>query len=343
MAGVAPSGSPRQPGIRVSNPYEGRHFLKRVLFHKRLFGAAVDHAVVRLMGGAYVRLLQKEPDRLFSWVEIETVNRCNSTCSFCPVNKKDDPREFAYMPDWLFHKVIDELAALKFAGRLALYSNNEPLLDDKIVERVAYAKASCPQATVYILTNGTRMTTEIAWQLLQAGIDYIKIDNYSDKLKLHRNIEKLIVDFEKPPYAEHADRIFIVKRRLTEVLSNRGGTAPNKEAEEQEKTYKYYHNASCGYPFTQLVIRPDGKVSLCCNDALGKATMGDVSRRSLVEVWRGKAFRQLRAELTTNGRKDLSICNSCDVYTHDPDMLLKHSRLLRAANNVFHLRARHWK
>ena len=329
-------------GISISNPYQKRFFLKRIFYHKRLFGAALDHAIVRAVGNACVRILRRNPDRLFSSVEIETINRCNSMCSFCPVNKRSDPRPLAYMSDELFSKILDDLASLDYAGKLALHSNNEPLLDEAIVERVRQARRKCPRAFVFIYTNGTRLSLDLARQLLEAGIDLIRIDNYSDRLKLHRNIRELVESFRQPPYVAHADKIRIVVRRLTEVLSNRGGAAPNKPS-AQDASYRYYQSASCRYPFDQLVIRPDGKVSLCGNDAYGQVTLGDTSRQSLLEIWHGDDYRRLRAELATNGRKNLPVCNRCDVHTFDPDVFLERSRMLRFLNRTLGLSSSNWK
>ena len=329
-------------GIAISNPYQKRFFLKRIFYHKRLFGAALDHAIVRAVGNAGVRILRRDPHRLFSSVEIETINRCNSTCSFCPVNKRSDPRPRAYMSAELFSKIIDDLAALDYAGKLALHSNNEPLLDESIVERVREARRKCPRAFVFIYTNGTRLKLDLARQLLDAGIDLIRIDNYSDRLKLHRNIGELVEAFRHPPDVAHADRIRIVVRRLNEVLSNRGGAAPNKPS-ARDDSYRYYESASCRYPFDQLVIRPDGKVSLCGNDAYGQVTLGDTSRQSLLEIWHGEDYGRLRAELATNGRRNLPVCNRCDVHTFDPDVFLGRSRVLRFLNRALGLSSSNWK
>src|SRR5262249_27666746 len=72
-------------------------------------------------------------------------------------------------------------------------------------------------------------------------------------------------------------------------------------------------DVGCPIPFRQMVVRPTGEVSLCCNDALGQATMGDLRRQSITEVWHGKEFRELRAELLRAGRRHLKLCNVCDV------------------------------
>ena len=41
-------------------------------------------------------------------IEIETVNRCNGKCSFCPVNANEPQREYAKMSTELFYKIIQE-------------------------------------------------------------------------------------------------------------------------------------------------------------------------------------------------------------------------------------------
>ena len=42
-------------------------------------------------------------------VNLETINRCNSTCSFCTANKNAEKRPYKRMEDELFYKIIDQL------------------------------------------------------------------------------------------------------------------------------------------------------------------------------------------------------------------------------------------
>lgn len=65
-------------------------------------------------------------------------------------------------------------------------------------------------------------------------------------------------------------------------------------------------------PYKQIIVRPDGKVSLCCNDALGKCTLGDLNNESLVDVWFGAAFSKVREQLR-NGRQGFERCKYCDT------------------------------
>ena len=62
-----------------------------------------------------------------------------------------------------------------------------------------------------------------------------------------------------------------------------------------------------------MIVRPDGKVSLCCNDPLGKNTMGDLTKSTLCEIWYGERFQEVRKALS-RGRQYYSHCKYCDVF-----------------------------
>lgn len=239
---------------------------------------------------------------LFSKVEIETINRCNGECSFCPVSRGNDKRPFAKMSDQLFTKIIAELGEMNYAGRLALFSNNEPFLDMKIEEKVRLAKEKCPKTFLYLYTNGDVLTVERFYKIIPF-LDQLVIDNYNDKLILNSNV-KVIADICKNN-EELNRKVVIHLRKLNEVLFSRGGQSPNSKP---SKTL----NMPCIFPYQQLVIRPDGKVSLCCNDAYGKYTMGDCSQLSLKEIWYSKPFCDVRSALLES-RKNVALCKYCDT------------------------------
>ena len=73
-------------------------------------------------------------------IEIETINRCNNDCSFCPVSKGNDIREYKKMSEELYHQIIDQLSDMDYRGYISLFSNNEPLLDVRIFDFLKYAK-----------------------------------------------------------------------------------------------------------------------------------------------------------------------------------------------------------
>ena len=252
---------------------------------------------------AYVEAI-KDSVPLFEFVEIETINRCNGMCSFCPVNKKIDPRVEAKMSWELFKQIIRQLELLDYDGELALFSNNEPLLDERIVELHRYARGHLPKARMHLFTNGTLLTIP-KFEALIPYLDELIIDNYQQELRLIRPSREIKKYVEEHP--ELRKKVTIVLRKPHEVLTSRGGDAPNR------KHLVSYGEDTCALPFQQLIIRPDGKVSLCCNDPLGKCTLGDLTKQSLLDVWYGPQFQMVRMCLA-EGRKNWKHCEFCDTF-----------------------------
>lgn len=241
---------------------------------------------------------------LFEHVEIETINRCNGVCSFCPVNCKDDPRELCEMSDELFVKIVSELEEMKYAGRVALFSNNEPMLDKKIIERNKYLREHLPNARIHLFTNGTLLTIDIFKELIEY-LDELVIDNYNQQLKIIKNVEKIVEYCEQHPDLKR--KVTVVLRKPVEILTTRGGNAPNR------KEIVTYDKERCILPYKQFIIRPDGKVSLCCNDAIGRFTLGDVNKEKMIDIWYGAKFSKVR-ECLYEGRENWGQCKYCDTF-----------------------------
>lgn len=240
---------------------------------------------------------------LFNHVEIETINRCNGTCPFCPVNANQEQRVYHRMTEETFIKIIEELRTLNYDGRLALFSNNEPFLDPRMPDFIELAKRKVPKATVYVYSNGTVLDIKTFERVIRS-LDEIVLDNYSDDGSIIPNIADIIEFIEKNPVFK--PKVTISMRKVNEVLTSRGGQAPNKG---KVKTV----GGGCYYPFKQFIIRPTGEVSLCCNDALGKYTMGNINETSMKEIWYSSRYNELRSEMLKNGRKNLQLCRYCDT------------------------------
>ena len=241
---------------------------------------------------------------LFTQIEIETVNRCNGSCSFCPVNVHEKQRPYAKMSETLFQKIIDELGDLDYSGRLALFSNNEPYLDDRMVSFIQYAREKVPHAYLHLFTNGSVLTLEKFLGSMKY-LDRMVIDNYNDDKALNSKVQ-IIEEYCRTHPKTWSGDVIISMRLQNEILTSRGGQAPNK-------TKTKGVSAKCMLPFDQLIIRPDGKISLCCNDALGKYTLGDVTTQSLADIWDSKSYHSIREEMQVHGRKYLDLCKNCDT------------------------------
>lgn len=235
-------------------------------------------------------------------ISIETINRCNSTCDFCPVNVNVETRPFQKMDEALFHKIIRELAEEGYDGYLNLYINNEPFMDMRIIEWYKFAKTNLPKAKMLLYTNGLLLTEE-RFEKIIPYIDKMVINNYSEKLSLHNNI-KAILDLCNSKEKYKCKDISIQIRYIHEILTNRAGNAPNKN--KGRRIHKI-----CILPYTDLSIYPDGTVGICCNDALEKTNLGNVTNRSLREIWESDIYKKLRKQLSSD-RSTVKFCACCD-------------------------------
>lgn len=260
------------------------------------------HHVKRETEDYFKNYYDKGIEPLFSSVELEVINRCNGECPFCPVNRHDDPRKLKKMDTELFKKIINELSDLNYSGRLALHSNNEPFLDTRIIEFAKFARERLPHAFIYMYTNGTLLTMEKFIEIMRY-LNRMVIDNYDDDLKLHENV-KQIHEYCKEHRALDK-KVEIHVRKVHEVLKTRGGQSPNNDK-------RVTLDMSCILPFKQMVIRPDGRTSLCCNDPYGKYTMADLNIMNIKDAWYSERYKLLRKRLR-RGRKQIRLCKYCDT------------------------------
>jgi len=255
--------------------------------------------------------------RFPSAIEVETINRCNNDCSFCPVSRTADSREYAQMDMSLIRKIAGELREVNYTGLIALFSNNEPFVDKRISEICAIFREAAPRAHIYMHTNGISLTFERYVEVFRSGLNEMIISNYDDSLSVTRYVQRLFDDLRTfgtdDEFISFCRSHTTVSMRLkNEVLSNRGGSAPNKSIDEYHD-YMGLKKVGCVLPSVQFVVRPNGLVSLCCQDALGKVTMGSVVENSIKEIWRSKAFVGIRRNLMRDGRSSISQCSNCDA------------------------------
>ena len=206
----------------------------------------------------------------------------------------------------LFEKIINQLAEINYSGKLALFSNNEPFLDERIIEFSSYAREHLAKAKIHLFTNGTLLNLDIFLEIINY-LDEIIIDNYNQQLQLIPSVKIIKEYVDSCGDDAIRKKVKILLRKPNEILTSRGGEAPNREKiiDVSEDT--------CALPFQQLIIRPSGKVSLCCNDPLGKETLGDLTKETILDVWFGEKYRKTREKIA-RGRKYLNHCKNCDTF-----------------------------
>lgn len=141
-------------------------------------------------------------------VAVETTNKCNATCWFCPITegskrppadvaeliqlgkKKNSAVETAapdegvtfnlmqrplgYMEDSLFEKIIDDCKQFPLR-RMEPYLHGEPFMDKKLVERIEYINKHLPQTEVHLFTNGSLLTKKTIEKLKEVKLSSMVI------------------------------------------------------------------------------------------------------------------------------------------------------------------------
>ena len=237
-------------------------------------------------------------------VNIETINRCNSECEFCSANIHAERRPFMKMDENLYYSVIDQLADWGYKGHLTLYGNNEPFLDTRLVDFHKYAREKLPDSFIFCSTNGLMLTVKKVKEL-QPYINQLIINNYGLEMKLHENVQE-VYDYIKSHPEEFKDLdVQIQIRYIKEVLTNRAGSSPNKQATEKVIT------EPCLLPFTDIWITPNGKVGLCCCDNFEVTDFGDLNTTPLKDIWNSEKMKEMRMQIAI-GRQNYPFCKHCD-------------------------------
>lgn len=237
-------------------------------------------------------------------VNIETINRCNSTCAFCTANKHAEKRQYCRMEDDMFYGIIDQLADWGYKGHLTLYGNNEPWLDTRIVEFHKYCREKLPESFIFMSTNGLLLDIDKVKSVVPY-VDQLIINNYCMDMKLHDNVKE-IYDYVKANPAEFESVDILIQMRYMEaVLTNRAGSAPNKK--NDVKVIK----ETCLMPFTDIFIFPDGRLGICCCDNFEVTELADLKKTPLKEAWNSKLYQEVREKIK-DGRQNWPFCKFCD-------------------------------
>lgn len=144
-----------------------------------LLSHSVKHLrTVRLRRTHPYGLVPKAPNR----VVIEPTNACNLRCTYC--GNPNMSRRVTFLPMPLFERIIAEMEELKIP-RLTLHTIGESTLHPELPNRIRRAKRA--GLTVTLSTNGTKLTEDIARELVDTGPDILNLSiDAADPEKLRR-------------------------------------------------------------------------------------------------------------------------------------------------------------
>lgn len=259
--------------------------------------------------GLGIRALKAYPrdaHALFNKIFIETISYCNNDCAFCPASAKAGRKHPGhFMPEELYLKLMNELAALDYKGSVAFHGNNEPLLDLRLASWIKTARQFLKDNFFYLYTNGLLINTDLAERLFASGLNRIIINNYNDSHALMPSVREII---DNAPRGK--GEVIINYRMKREYLGNRAGESLNAKFRLKKPIH-----VICLRPLSEIVVGYDGTVPLCCADGAWKVVMGNVRERTLRDIWFSDFFKNTRKSLLRGDRNSTEICRVCDALT----------------------------
>lgn len=265
-------------------------------------------------------------------LQVETTNICQAKCKFCPHSKIKD---FGIMDDGLYSKILKEASKLPPLYKFIPVINGEPFLDKKIVERIELAREMLPPITgIEIYTNGSFLTKEIIGRFSRIDNFHIVIslnsisqetrkknmglDDYEQveamvKYAAERGLSYTVSSLKEPYMSEIDLKKFYVKW-VTETAKKPDwiGSLSTLNFAGLMFDYERGNEHPCGRAMEYMTVMWDGRVSLCCMDALGKVIFGDLNKQSILEVWNSydrQRYVQLHKEQKIT---ELELCKNCN-------------------------------
>lgn len=303
---------------------------------------------VFLCSAAYAFKLNKSAPSPFI-LSLELWNECNAGCLFCRdkkghiYNVNSQAEGFISKGKMPPEMAIDIIQQFKRDVLIAvLYTNGEPLLY-KDLPMVIRAATESRVATM-IATNGLLFTEENAKAVLDAGIDFIKIQlsgytqdiysiqiRYGEVERLKDNIRMLarlneegrykaviLVDYILYQYNKH--QLELVRnfcKELGVMMNTRPGN-PKGGLEDKEPPLNIEPlplKVSCDWLWKGMQVNWNGEVLQCCEGVVWRniepfATV-EAGKTNMREVWNGPQAMKTRATMRTKGRGGMAICSQC--------------------------------
>lgn len=291
--------------------------------YRRSKGKVIPYIANRLQWKYYPR---KQVSRFPLNVDIEVSSKCQLKCDHC-FRQYLDIGEDDFMPLDVYKDIVSEcgregLFTLKFSMR------GEPLLHPEIVEMVRFAK-DVGIKEVWINTNGGPLTEELAYGLIQAGVDWITMSfdglgemyesirkplKYEDslaKLRLLREVRdelgsNTLINVQTIWSAIQHDPdgyVQVMKRIVDRV-------AYNPDMNFKERTLIPDHGFVCPRLWQRLCITSSGNYLKCPSDFQMEEILGTFKEYKVKEAW--DILMENQRQLHMAGKKAESpVCNKC--------------------------------
>lgn len=295
-------------------------------------------------------------------VYIFPTNLCNFKCNYCghSLGHKEMKKKYDFdpisMPLETYKKTIDQLAEFPRKVKvISLTGHGEPLVNKNLPEMVRYAKEKNVTEKIEFISNASLLTHESSEQLVEAGLDCIRISIQGLTSEKYYEVCNYKLDFDK--FIDEIAYLYKVKKQCQIYVKIMDVSLDEGEEEDFYKTFenicdrmfiekckpvysgvestqdidisvdrygrKHKPRLVCPFPFFMLGILPTGDVEPC--EAIYKPEiLGNVNNDTLLNMWNGEKMKEFRLMQLNKNRFDNPMCASCcapDDVSHPEDEL----------------------
>jgi uncharacterized Fe-S cluster-containing radical SAM superfamily protein len=274
---------------------------------------------------------------------IEPTSICNLRCIMCFQSDRNFSENKAFMGHMdfgLFTRIIDEGKSYGLAS-IVLASRGEPLLHQRIVDMVRYAKEN-GVLDVKLNTNAVFLSEVMSRGLLRAGVDTLvfSVDSADkeefERIRVHANFEKIVhnietfkkIRTEEFPGSKTRTRVSMVILGKDQQIEQAGDFWASRVDEFAVKGFHeltgLYQAAEfpreqelrpCSFLWERLYIWWDGTVNPCGEDYLSSLAVGKLdSTTSLYDLWHSPRMREYREAHLHEDRHCMTLCRRCAGY-----------------------------
>jgi radical SAM protein with 4Fe4S-binding SPASM domain len=284
-------------------------------------------------------------------ITIENSSLCGANCIMCLRDNTD--YYYGVMPLNLFKKLIFDAVAMGIDCFL-FGAFGDPLMDNFLEERFSFIKELNPNANISLTATAHLLNKKNA-VLLCKYVNSVKISHYGFNKESYESVHRGNLKYEEAK--QNIDFFLNLPKRPKTILTFLVLPENKKDLDD----WKNYFEPKCdeiviwkphnwggnkkhtvesisappsqcrrALELSNLVIRADGRVSLCCFDISNGLIVGDIKTQNLNSLINGEKIKKIQQVFIEKSVLESRLpCKNCDqiydrrdalVYTNNPAM-----------------------
>ncbi len=288
---------------------------------------------------------------------------CNFRCSYCAQSlgreylRQNYKMNGEMMSIDTLQKVVEQSKAFPRSYKLVSFmGHGEPLCNRKLPQMIRLVKEAGIAERVDVITNASLLTADYAQELVEAGLDVMRVSLQGITSEAYQRTSDVRLDFETllsqlkyyykikgnaklfvktmdvslsdgeeelfyQMFADCTDRMYIDK--VKPVYDGVEYAEGARDLSNDRYGNQHTSRVVCAQPFYMMSVWPNGDVAPC--DAIYKASpLGNIHTDTLLHMWNSDALLEFRREQLAGSRYSRPDCKPCcapDDVQHESDCL----------------------